>query len=134
MRYALLKTAFAVWVAAWLFLVARELFVKDNLRDYRELFGRSIDGKHAYVVGDKLYDFLALCQKTLPPGATYSLAGIEEGSLDKRRAVYMLYPALEKADADYLLVYGGSCTERSGYIVIAGTSGSECIMKRVPAR
>ncbi len=113
MRYTILKIAFAVWVGLWLLFIARELFVKDNLRDYRTLATRTLEEKHAYVTGDRLYGFLKSCKENLPPRATYRLIGIEEGSIEKRRAVYYLYPLIESSDPDFILAYGNTDPENT---------------------
>jgi hypothetical protein len=111
MKYTILKIVFAVWVGLWLFFFARELFIKDNLRDYKALATRDLGGKHAYVTGERLYGFLKLCKDSLPSHATYKLTGIEDGSIEKRRAVYYLYPLVESNDPDFVLVYGKTASE-----------------------
>ena len=134
MKNAALKIAFAVWIGLWLLFVARELLVKNNLRDYKSLMTRSLDEKHAYVTGEDFYRFLMFCKANLPSGATYSLMGIEEGSIDRPRAVYYLYPFLEKSEADFVLSYGNRAPEMDGHMIFAGISGSGYIMKKVKAR
>lgn len=111
MKYGILKIVFAVWVGLWGFFFARELFIKDNLRDYRTLVTRNLEEKHAYVTGERLYDFLNSCKENLPERATYRLDGVEDGSIEKRRAVYYLYPLLESSDPDFILVYGNAVSE-----------------------
>ena len=134
MKYTILKIVFAVWVGLWLFFFARELFIKDNLRDYRALATRNLEEKHAYVTGERLYGFLTFCKENMPPRAGYRLTGVEEGSIEKRRAVYYLYPLLESVDADYVLVYGSAAAEKDGYLTLAGMGGSGYIMKKIKAR
>ena len=134
MKYKILKIVFAAWAVTWLFLVGRELFVKNNLRDYKALIGRSLEGKHAYITGERLYDFLKFCKANLPDRATYSLTDIEEGSIEKRRAIYYLYPLLEDGDPDFILVYGKCSAKKDGYMMFAGSSGFGCIMKKMKVR
>ena len=134
MKYTILKIVFAVWVGLWLLFFARELFIKDNLRDYRALATRDLEWKHAYVTGERLYGFLKFCKENLPLHATYKLTGIEDGSIEQRRAVYYLYPLVESSDAEYLLVYGGTAVEKNGYITLAGMGGSGYILKKLKVR
>ena len=103
MKSNILKIIFIVWVAMWIGFFARELFVKNNIRDYTALLSRTLEGKHAYVTGDKLYSFLVDCKKRMPPSATYKITGIEEGELDSRRAVYYLYPNVISSEPDFII-------------------------------
>lgn len=103
MRDNILKAVFIAWAALWLGFFARELFVKKNINDYRILLTRTLEGKHAYVTGDKLYEFLIYCKSKMPEGSTYNIAGIEEGDLESRRAVYYLYPHLRSTDPDFII-------------------------------
>ena len=91
----------AAWMIIWISFTAREIFAKGGLKDYRELLSRTLEGKHAYVTGDRFYGFLVFCNERLPAGACYKLAGTKEGSLDQRRATYYLYPHMEKEGAEY---------------------------------
>jgi len=100
---AILKVLFVVWIALWIGFFARELFVKNNIRDYTALLSRTLEGKHAYVTGDKLYGFLAYCKKNMTDNATYKLVGFDEGALERRRAVYYLYPNIENRDPDFVI-------------------------------
>jgi hypothetical protein len=103
MRYTILKILFVVWIALWIGFFARELFVKNNIRDYRVLLSRTLEGKHAYVTGDKLYGFLAYCRNNMPEGSKYKMIGIDEGALERRRAVYYLYPDIENKNPDFII-------------------------------
>ena len=94
-----------VWIAVWVWFTARELFAKGNFKDYNALMRRSLEEKHSFITGDRLYEFLKFCEKKLPVGATYKLYGIDESSIDKVRASYYLYPHLAQAKADFVLVY-----------------------------
>lgn len=103
MKNDIFKIAFGVWVILWAWFLVRELFVKDNLDIYRALLQRSLEGKRSYVTGDRLYEFLMSCRNRMPEGSTYKIVGLEEGSLDRRRAAYYLYPDLESNEPAYIL-------------------------------
>jgi hypothetical protein len=106
MKNKILTAILIAWVVIWISFTARELFAKGGLNDYRRLLSRSLEGKRSYVTGDRFYEFLVFCNEHLPNGASYELAGIEEGSHDQRRAAYYLYPHMKKKDAEYLLDAG----------------------------
>ena len=88
MKNNIFKIAFGVWVILWAWFLIRELFVKDNIDTYRALLQRSLEGKHSYVTGDRLNEFQTSCRNKMPEGSSYKIVGLEEGSLDKRRAAY----------------------------------------------
>lgn len=90
-------------MALWLAFFARELFVKKNIDDYRALLTKNLEGKHAYVTGDKLYEFLVYCKSKMSENSTYKIEGLEEGDVESRRAVYYLYPHLRSADPDFII-------------------------------
>lgn len=130
MKYKLLKIVFLVWTVLWVWFVLRELFVKDNINSYRLLFTRSLEGKHSYVMGDRLYEFLTFSAGKLPAGASYGFAGLEPGSIEIIRAVYYLYPLVEKKDPEYILVYSQPGFEREGYVLSSKMDESRYILKR----
>jgi hypothetical protein len=102
-RQAILKILFVAWVILWAVFFARELFIKKNIRDYQALLSRTLEGKHAYVTGEKLYGFLSKCSNVMPVNSTYRFEGIEEGALERRRAVYYLYPNNESSNPDFII-------------------------------
>ena len=103
MRRNIFKIAFFVWAGLWAWFLVRELFVKDNIDTYKALLQRSLEGKRSYVTGDRLYEFLTFCRNKMPERSSYKIVGLEEGSLDKRRAAYYLYPDLETSEPSYIL-------------------------------
>ena len=103
MKYNIIKIIFVVWVALWIGFFARELFVKSNLNDYVTLLSRTLEGKRAYVTGDKLYSFLTYCKNGMPRGATYKIIGMDGGAIESRRAVYYLYPSVSNDNPDFII-------------------------------
>ena len=108
MKPGILKAIFIVWIAVWLAFLARELFVKGAVRGYGVLLSRPLEGKRSYAYGDRFYEFLVYCKGRIPERGAYKLTGIDEGSIEKWRAVYYLYPRAEKEDAEYIIGYDGS--------------------------
>jgi hypothetical protein len=131
MRYRIVTLVFIVWIVLWACFFARELFVKGNMRDYRELISRTLDGKRSYVTGDNLYEFLVFCWNNAPKGSTYALEGLDEGSIEQRRAAYYLYPLIEGPNPDLVFVYNKASLAKSGYAVVAALDDSRYILKKV---
>ena len=100
---AILRIIFIVWIALWIGFLARELFVKNNIRDYKTLLTRTLEGKHAYVTGDRLYEFLTYCKTQMPERSAYNIIGMDEGALESRRAVYYLYPNVSSTDPNFII-------------------------------
>lgn len=103
MKNNIFKIALLVWIVLWAWFIVRELFVKDGIETYKALLDRDLEGKRSYITGDRLYEFLNFCKKNMPEGSSYKMVGLEDGSIDKRRAVYYLYPDLESNEAGYVL-------------------------------
>ena len=114
MKNKILKLALAVWITIWAFFIFRELLIKGRLFDYRVLLFRSLEGKRSYVTGDKFYEFLTFCKHNLPGSAAYDLIVLKGGDIeiDKRRAVYYLYPNLRKSDPEFILIYDELAVEK----------------------
>lgn len=131
MKYRILKLILAIWIMLWLAFTIRGLIKKGNFYDYKILLSRPLEGKRSYVTGDRFYTFLLFCNKNLPRGAGYGWIGIEEGSLDKRRAAYYLYPHLEKTDgAEFILVYDKPNMIIGGYEIFAKLDEARYILKK----
>lgn len=106
MKAKLLKIIFAIWVILWMLFISREIVLKGGLREYKALWPMSLEEKHSYMAGERLYDFILSCKDTLPAGARYQLEGVAAGSIEKVRAAYYLYPLIESDKPDYVLVFG----------------------------
>ena len=132
----ILKLAFIVWVALWAFYTVRELVKsrsQDSLKDYITLASRSLEGKRSYVTGDKFYEFISFCDKKLPARASYKWFGVDDLTLEERRATYYLYPHLKKkGGADFILVYMSAEPEsiKRGYELFARLDDSRYILKK----
>lgn len=121
---------FAIWVVLWVVFAAREIFIKNNLRDYKILLSRSLEGKRAYVTGDRFYEFLLFCNEKLPQGAKYSWVKTDKEDHARRRSTYYLYPHLEEEAAQFLLVYDEPDVTRKGYEIFAVLDGSRYILEK----
>lgn len=121
---------FLVWVVLWIWFVVRDLFLKDNIDSYRVLLTRSLEGKRSYVTGDRLYEFLKFTAGKLPKEVFYNFIGLTPDSIENRRAVYYLYPLIEKEKPDYILVYDRPGFEEEGYALAAKMDESRYILKR----
>lgn len=126
----ILKVFFVIWGIIWVNFIARDLLRKGYLNDYQILIGRDEEGKRSYTYGDYVFEFLSFCESSLPSQAGYELIGIEEGSLDSRRAIYYLYPHIKKGGADYLLVFNRPDFRKTGYILYKKLDNSRFILRR----
>ena len=133
MKFRILKIAFLIWILLWVWFVVRELIIKENLADYKNLIAMGLESKHAYITGTTLYEFIAFSNDKLPDSASYRLIGLEDGSHDKRRAVYYLYPHIERSDADFLLIYGASAETHKGFEKYAVLDDTRYILKKTGA-
>jgi hypothetical protein len=124
----LLYLIFFVWVVLWALFGARELFIKGTIADYKALVAASLEEKRAYVTGKELYEFIDFCNRALPAGAAYSLVGMKEDSIDKRRAAYYLYPHIESKDSVYLLVFNAPAKVANGYRMFAKLDDTRYIL------
>lgn len=119
------------WIIIWTVFLIRPLFVKGILRDYSILLKLSSEGKRAYVTGPRLYEFIKFSKSFLKYDSTYRIIGIEDLSLDHRRARYYLYPNVEKTDPDFILVYNLKDFQQAGYKIFKILDLERYILKRV---
>ena len=103
------------------------------MRDYRALFSMPLEGKRAYITGKKLYEFIDFSNARLPGNASYRLMGVEDGSLDQRRAIYYLYPHIQKDNADFLLVFKGAHDIEGRYRIFAELDSERRILVKEKA-
>jgi len=122
--------AFVIWTMVWISLDIREVVAKGNLRDYKVLAHRSLEGKRAYVTGDSLYEFLVFCNDKLPEGATYRWTKTDKPDHARRRATYYLYPHMEAEEADFLLVFNEPFSVRSDYEIFSKLDDTRYILKK----
>ncbi|MFH1996340.1 MAG: hypothetical protein ABIJ27_04995 [Candidatus Omnitrophota bacterium] len=120
------------WISLWILFLGRELLYKGTFKTYRELSSRSLDAKRSYVTGDRFYEFLMFCRERLPAGSSYRWEGVLYGSIEQRRALYYLYPCLEKEKPEYLLVYNGPGQPAGAGGVFAKLDETRCIIKMRP--
>lgn len=132
MKKKILTIMFLIWIALWAYFIARGLFKNHYFNDYILLSSRSLEGKRAYVTGERFYEFLTFCNKSLPAGATYAIEGIEYLSIDEKRAIYYLYPHLPSNRADFILVFDCKYAGE-GYEFFAKLDDSRYILSATPA-
>ena len=120
----------AAWVIIWAIFLIRPVIKKDLLRDYSDLLKLSTESKRAYVTGPKLYKFIKACDRSLPKKSSYEVVGIDKESLEYRRLKYYLYPDLEKAEPEFILVYGVKDYNRKDYKVFTIMDADGYILRR----
>ena len=121
----------AAWVILWAIFLVRPLFKKDIVRDYSNLSRLSTEGRRAYVTGPRLYEFIGVCDQSMPKPSSYEVIGIEKDSLEHRRLRYYLYPNIEKEEPDFILVYGIKNYAREGYKIFKILDLDRYILRRM---
>ena len=134
MRKKILKIVFLAWIAIWLFLLARELFIKGAMREYRALFPLTLEGKRLRVTGERFYEFLAFANKNMPEGGSYKLAIPENQEIGKVRAAYYLYPHMEKEGADFLLAFDSPHAHPKGYAPFMELDENTYMLRKMKVR
>jgi len=130
-RARIAAAVFAAWLIIWAIYLIRPYIKKDLYGEYSSLFNRPLEGKRALITGERLYEFILFCDKAMPAGSSYDIAGLEKEPLDERRAVYYLYPHLKRPDdPDYILVYDLEGFARGGYVPYRRLDQTRRIIKR----
>ena len=130
-RRVAVRIILAAWVIIWAIFLIRPLFKKDLIRDYSNLLRLSTEGKRVYVTGLRLYEFIRVCNQSIPKSSSYEVIGIEKDSLEYRRARYYLYPNVEKKEPEFLLIYGIKNYEREGYKIFKILDPDRYILRKV---
>jgi len=119
-----------IWIVLWINFIARDLYKKKRLREYKSLLASNADQKHSLTYGEHFYEFLKLSEEQMPENSYYDFVGIKELSLAWRRGVYFLYPKLMKPGAEYILVYDELTYRKDGYRVFAKLDEKRYILKK----
>lgn len=125
-----LKVVFLVWVAIWLLFLVRGL-AKGELRDYKNLFGMTLEEKSAYVTGEEFYEFISFCNKVIPGDSDYKVEANYDRSLDYFSFAYYIYPSLRNLyNPEYIACYKTKFAKK-GYRSIASLSNDKYILRKV---
>ncbi len=125
----LFGVVFTAWVFMWLLFLVRGL-VKVEIKDYRNLLGKTLEEKHAYVSGKEFYQFILFSEKAIPEDATFSIEAKYDDSMDYFRFPYYLYPAKrDLKNPEYIACYKVEF-EKEGYQQAAALFADKYILKR----
>ncbi len=121
----ILKIALGIWLVLWVNFLLRDLIKGGRLKEYSALLGSDEKGRISYMFGPELSEFLDFCKRNCPEGATYSLVGVDEYSLEWRRSLYYLFPLVPDKSPEYYLVFGQKDFTPEGYVkyAICGNKG-----------
>jgi len=122
-----LRIIILIWIILW--AVFHFMSSAEDFANYKQLKGLSLEQKHAYILGNELYDFLLFCKMKLPPRQNVSTVGNFRGHIESRFRYY-IYPHRICADADYILVYNDKSFYKKGYSSFAKFDESSRILKR----
>ena len=123
------QIVFIAWTAIWLLFLIRGL-VKGEANDYRNLLGKSLEEKRAYVSGEEFYEFILFCGKIIPENSDYKVQANYDESMDYFRFAYYIYPSMRNLDnPEYIACYKVKFSEK-GYRRAASLSEDKYILKR----
>ncbi len=123
------KAIFLVWIAIWLLFLVRGL-VKEEFRDYKNLFGKTLEEKRAYVTGEEFYRFIMFCKDIIPKCSDYRLEANYDADMDYFRFAYYIYPSLRDLDDPKYIVCYKVKFRKKGYDIVASLSDNKYILKR----
>jgi len=126
------KIVFFVWVVIWLHFFVREL-LKGEIRDYKNLFGRSLEEKRAYVTGKEFYGFILFCKKIIPEDFDYTVEANYDATMDYFRFAYYMYPSLRNLDNPRYIACYKIKFAKEGYKIIASLGEDKYILQRINA-
>ena len=121
---------FFLWCVLWLNFIARDLYKRGRLNDYKILARSDAEGKRAYTYGKRFYEFLKFVKESIPPDTFYDFVGIDNFSLQSRRGIYYLYPDIKTEHPAYILVYEKPGYTKDGFARYATLDNGRFILKR----
>lgn len=123
------RIVFITWTAMWLLFLVRGL-IRGEARDYRNLFGRTLEEKRAYVTGKEFYEFIQFCRKVIPENSDYTVEAKYDATMDYFRFAYYLYPAQRNLDdPGYIACYKVRYIEQ-GYELAASLGSDKYILRK----
>lgn len=131
MKKLFLRVILAAWIIIWVLFLIRPYFKKDILKDYAALFTLSAEGKRAYCLGHDLHRLISFCKGSIAGTFTYRVVGLEKDSIEHRRIRYYLYPNMESADPDFILVYKVKDFSADKYNMFKALDSETYILKKV---
>ncbi|MFC1568427.1 hypothetical protein ACFL37_01870 [Candidatus Margulisiibacteriota bacterium] len=98
--------------------------------DHKKFWGRSLEEKHDLIMGGGYYDFLAYCNKVLPPRADIDMYAV--GDFYRSRGPYYLYPHRIKKNPPYIIIFHKEVAKDvvKGYSLFAKYKEGEYILKK----
>ena len=123
------RVVFITWIAMWLLFLVRGL-VKGEARDYKNLFGKTLEEKRAYVTGEEFYKFILFCKEVIPEDSDYTVEADYDATMDYFRFAYYMYPSLRDLDDPKYITCYKIKFAKEGYEVIASLSDDKYILKR----
>ena len=122
-----------LWLGVWVFLLTKPLI--GNFAGVRKAFDmlrQPPEERLQQSYGKELYEFHKLCQRTLPETARFDIVGLERGSQDHSRLVYLLYPRVLSDRPEYLLVYHSPSYNRPNAHRLASLANKDLILQVDP--
>jgi len=127
----IIRILIVIWIAVWALFLVRPYFKKGLWKEYSALMRLSLDDKRAFVAGHELYGFIRFASGSIGPHSSYKIIGLEDDPLSYRRAVYYLYPNIDREDPEFLLVYGKAGVSYEGYGLFKALTDDEYILRKI---
>ncbi len=122
---------FAAWIVIWFNYYLRDMTKGKYFKEYGVLLSRDEDGRKSRIYGDRLFGMLRLAERNLAEDVSYEMVGVDEASVDYRRAIYYLAPrTITDGQAQYVLVFNKPGYVRDGYTLYRELDDSNYVMKR----
>ncbi len=126
----IIKIILVIWCVLWLNFIARDLYKKGLLGEYKILAQNDAEGKRAHTYGERFYEFLKFAKDYMPRETFYDFAGKDDFSLEMRRGVYYLYPGVKTKHPVYILVYDRPGYLKDGFEYFAKLDNGRFMLKR----
>jgi len=126
----LVNFAIWLWLAVWIALLGKTIIGnRARARDTLQLLWETPEVRRRQSYGEELYEFSQLCRRTLPETARFEIVGLERGSQDHSRLLYLLYPRVLSERPEYLLVYHSPLYSRPNTHRLASFGGGAFILQ-----
>jgi len=124
------KIVFISWVIIWLIFLIRG-FAKGELKDYKFLWGKTLEEKRAYVTGEEFYKFILFCKRIIPEDSDYTVFANYDATMDYYRFAYYIYPSLRNLyNPEYVACYKVNVS-RPGYEYVASLGEDKYVLRKI---
>jgi hypothetical protein len=129
-RDRLVNGLIGLWLTLWIVLLTRPSIANlAEVAEALEMLRETPEFRRQKSYGEELYQFQKLCTQILPETARFQIIGLEIGSQDHSRLLYLLYPRVLSDQPGYLLVYHLPSYSRPGTLKLASFGNGDLILR-----